>query len=145
MFWKQHQKFAVGSFKNICTVVVHCWYIKDAFAGFCQQVYTLYLSTGVPSQKLKYNIEQACIFSLILISIPSSLILSVKIRGMKGFLLNDQNLLSMMKVICWGSLSGWLLSLEFKVYLKKFIPSPEMQKVHVIPGYNLSWYTEQPS
>ena len=25
----------VGTFKNICTVAVHCWYIKDAFAGFC--------------------------------------------------------------------------------------------------------------
>ena len=24
--------------KNICTVAVHCWYIKDAFAGFCQQI-----------------------------------------------------------------------------------------------------------
>ena len=28
----------VGTFKNICTVAVHCWYIKDAFAGFCQQM-----------------------------------------------------------------------------------------------------------
>ena len=29
----------VGSIKNTCTVMVHCWYIKDAFAGFCQQVF----------------------------------------------------------------------------------------------------------
>ena len=28
-----------GTFKNICTVVVHCWYIKDASAGFCQQIF----------------------------------------------------------------------------------------------------------
>ena len=27
----------VGTFKNICTVAVHCWYIKDAFEGFCQK------------------------------------------------------------------------------------------------------------
>ena len=23
----------------MCTVAVHCWYIKDAFAGFCQQIF----------------------------------------------------------------------------------------------------------
>ena len=46
--------------------------------------------------------------------------------GVKGFLLKNQNLLSMAKVICRGSLSGWLLSLEFKVYLEKFLPCPEM-------------------
>ena len=40
----------------------------------------------------------------------------------KEFLLKDQNLFSMTKVICRGFLSGWLLSLEFKVYLQKFIP-----------------------
>ena len=82
--------------------------------------------TEVPSQNLKYNVKQACIFNLILVGIPSTLILSVMNREVKGFLLNNENLLSMMKVICWGSRSGWLLSLEFKVYLKKFIPSPEM-------------------
>ena len=38
----------------------------------------------------------------------------------------DQNLLSVRKVICRGSLKGWLLSLEFKVDHDKFIPSPEM-------------------
>ena len=26
----------VETFKNICTVAVHCWCIKDAFAGFWQ-------------------------------------------------------------------------------------------------------------
>ena len=46
--------------------------------------------------------------------------------GMKGFSLKDQNLLSMTEVIRQGSLSGWLLSLEFKVYLEKFIPCPDM-------------------
>ena len=34
--------------------------------------------------------------------------------------------LSVTKIICRGSLGGWLLSLEFKVYLEKFIPSREM-------------------
>ena len=28
-----------GSYKNICTIAVHCWYIKDAFAGFCWHVF----------------------------------------------------------------------------------------------------------
>ena len=34
--------------------------------------------------------------------------------------------LSVTKIICRRFLGGWLLSLEFKVYLEKFIPSPEM-------------------
>ena len=29
------KEYVVGTFKNICTVVVYCGYIKDAFAGFC--------------------------------------------------------------------------------------------------------------
>ena len=41
----------------------------------------LQLLTEVPSQNLKYNVKQACIFNLILVGIPSSLILSVKNRG----------------------------------------------------------------
>ena len=69
-----------------------------------------------------------------MVGIPCSLILSIMNRkdrwgegdGVKGFLLKDQNLLSMTEVICQGSLSGWLLSLEFKVNLEKFIPCPEM-------------------
>ena len=60
----------------------------------------LQLLTEVPSQNLKYNVKQACIFNLILVGIPSSLILSVTNRWVKGFLLNGQNLLTMMKVIC---------------------------------------------
>ena len=35
---KNTSESIVGSFKNICIVAVHCWYIKDAFAGFCQQI-----------------------------------------------------------------------------------------------------------
>ena len=37
MFWKED--YVVGSFRNICTVAIHCWYIKNAFAGFCQQIF----------------------------------------------------------------------------------------------------------
>ena len=37
MFWKGDH--VVGTFKNICTVPVHCWYIKDAFAGLCQLIF----------------------------------------------------------------------------------------------------------
>ena len=45
---------------------------------------------------LKYNVKQACIFHLIFLGIPSSLVLSVKSRG----LLNEQNPLSITKAIC---------------------------------------------
>ena len=34
----KNRESVVGTSKNICTVAVHCWYIKDAFAGFCSQV-----------------------------------------------------------------------------------------------------------
>ena len=44
----------------------------------------LKLFTEVPSQNLKYNVKQACIFNLILVGIPSKLILSVNNRGVKG-------------------------------------------------------------
>ena len=53
--------------------------------------------------------------------------------------------LSVTKDMCRQSLSDWLLSLEFKVYLEKFIPYPEIKKFHVIPGYNMSCYTDQTS
>ena len=29
----------VGTLKNTVAVAVHCWYIKDAFAGFYQQIF----------------------------------------------------------------------------------------------------------
>ena len=65
--------------------------------------------------------------------------------GVSEFLLNNQNLLSMEIVICRRSLSGCLLSIEFKeLEVEKFIPSSEMLKFYVIPGYDLSWYTDQP-
>ena len=59
-------------------------------------------------QNLKYN-ARACIFHFILISIVSIVILSVKNRGWGkggrgGGLLNEQNLLSVTKVICRQSL-----------------------------------------
>ena len=49
------------------------------------------------------NVKKACIFHLVLVGIPSVLILSVKNKG-SGGLLNEQNLLSMTKVICQQSL-----------------------------------------
>ena len=36
---KNTRESEVGTFENICTVAVHCWYIKDAFAGFSQQIF----------------------------------------------------------------------------------------------------------
>ena len=38
-FEKMTRKFVVGSFKNRVAVAVQCRYIKDVFAGFCQQIF----------------------------------------------------------------------------------------------------------
>ena len=38
-FEKKTKESVFGIFKNICTVAVHCWYIKDALAGFCQKIF----------------------------------------------------------------------------------------------------------
>ena len=38
-FEKKTEKFVVGTWKNICTVAVHRWYIQDTFAEFCQQIF----------------------------------------------------------------------------------------------------------
>ena len=69
------------------------------------------------SADIKTDIKQACMFNLILVGIPYSLILFVKNRG-RGEGGDGVFLLSVTKVIFRGSLSGWLLSLEFKVYLE---------------------------
>ena len=31
------KEFVIETFKNISAELVHCWYIKYSFAGFCQQ------------------------------------------------------------------------------------------------------------
>ena len=36
---KNPRESVVGAFKYICTAAVHCRYIKEAFAGFCQQIF----------------------------------------------------------------------------------------------------------
>ena len=36
---KNTRESLVGTFKNICTVAAHYWYIKYAFAGFYQQIF----------------------------------------------------------------------------------------------------------
>ena len=88
MFWKEDH--VVGTFKNMCTVAVHSWYIKmQDFAN-------------------KFLKKKKKIFFF------------------SGDILVD----------------GYF---EFKVYLEKFVPSPEMQKFHVIPGSNSSWYADQSS
>ena len=38
-FEKKTKESLVEIFEIICTVAVHCWYIKDAFAGFCRQIF----------------------------------------------------------------------------------------------------------
>ena len=44
---KKSRESVVGTFKNISTAVVQCWYIKDAFAEFCQQIFQQNISEGV--------------------------------------------------------------------------------------------------
>ena len=53
-------------------------------------------------QNVKCNVKKVYIFHLILFGILSILILSIKNtnRGVRGLLLNGQNLLIMTKVIC---------------------------------------------
>ena len=36
---KNTRESLVGTFENICTVAVHWWYMKDAFAEFCQKIF----------------------------------------------------------------------------------------------------------
>ena len=36
---KNTKESVVGTFKNRCKVALYCWYVKDAFAGFCQQIF----------------------------------------------------------------------------------------------------------
>ena len=50
------------------------------------------------SEEKEHEQKEACIFHLILVAVPSSLILSVKNRSWG--VLNGQNLLSVTKVIC---------------------------------------------
>ena len=66
--------------------------IKD-LAVYLKFFYKKYL------QNLQHNVKRVYIFHLILVGIPSSMILSVKKRGVGG-LLNRKNLLSVTKVIC---------------------------------------------
>ena len=35
---KNTRKSILGTFKNICTVAVHCWYIKDGVWGLGESV-----------------------------------------------------------------------------------------------------------
>ena len=37
MFFKEDH--VVGTFKNICTLAFHCWYIKHAFAEFYEKIF----------------------------------------------------------------------------------------------------------
>ena len=43
---KKTREFVVATFKNVSTVAVYCWYIKDAFAEFCQQIFKQNISEG---------------------------------------------------------------------------------------------------
>ena len=97
----------------------------------CEKWY-LYLTNFYKKylQNLKYNAKMMCMFHLIMVSIPSSLIFSAKNRvrvcmcvcvcygrgrGV-GVVLNRQNPLSVTKVICQWSL---ILILEFMRFIQK--------------------------
>ena len=47
MFLKENQRICSWTFKNACTVAVYCWYIKDTFVGFCQQIFGKKNSDGI--------------------------------------------------------------------------------------------------
>ena len=38
-FEKKTKEYLTGSFKYVCTVAVQYWYIKNAFAGFFQEIF----------------------------------------------------------------------------------------------------------
>ena len=40
---KKTKESVVETFKNTVAVAVHCWYINDAFARFCQQIFENFL------------------------------------------------------------------------------------------------------
>ena len=44
---KKTRESVVGTFKNISTVAVHCWYIKDTFSEFYQQIFGQNISEGI--------------------------------------------------------------------------------------------------
>ena len=44
---KKTRESVVGTLKNISAVVVHCWYIKEAFAEFCQQMFEQNISVDI--------------------------------------------------------------------------------------------------
>ena len=50
---KKTRKYVVGTFKNIITVAVNCWYIKDALAEFCQQIFEQNISEGILGKTYK--------------------------------------------------------------------------------------------
>ena len=64
--------------------------------------------------------QETCLFNLILLGVPFSLVLSVKNRGIGGGgLLNRQNLLSMKKVNCRLSLKEKIAQALFEIKNKK--------------------------
>ena len=77
--------------------------IKDLVAAL--HLTNFYKKYSSYLQNFKYNVKKVCIFQLILVGIPSIFISSVKNRGVRGGLLNKQNLLSVTEVICRQSLT----------------------------------------
>ena len=62
-FETKTKQFVVGTFKNICTLEVHCWYTKDAFAGFVnkfwnKKYFKRYFCVGLLSLELKFYLEK---------------------------------------------------------------------------------------
>ena len=44
---KVTKESVVRTFKNISPVAVHCWYIKDVFAEFLQQIFKQNIIEGI--------------------------------------------------------------------------------------------------
>ena len=73
-----------------------------------KKIWWLYLTNFYKNQlqNLKYNVKKVCTYHLILVGILSILMLTVKNSTGGGFFwLNEQNLLSVAKVICRQSLN----------------------------------------
>ena len=62
--------------------------------------------------------QKTCIFHVILLGIPSSLVLFIK-NGGWGSLLNERNLLSVTKAVCWRSLKEKIAQTLTEIKKKK--------------------------
>ena len=115
---KSRKKNDICSYKNWCET-------RNKRTSSC----ILYLFTEVTSQNLKYIVKQACIFNLILIGIPSSLILSVKNRGWRVFYLMTKICQALWKLFVEDPLVAGFFHLNSKFISKSSFPLQRCKNV----------------